>query len=62
MTCNDNTLPGSPAATVLNVDTVYVDLDGRDFNGNPSPADTVVIDNTNGRVTEPGATPDSRPI
>jgi len=46
-TCVD-TAPVAAAAAVSNVDTIQVDLD-RGYN-------VVIIDNTNGRVTEPGFT------
>ncbi len=52
-TCIDPTIPA--AASVLNTDTVYVDLDGSSSTVLPF-GNTVVIDNRTGRVTEPGAT------
>lgn len=48
-TCVDLAIPA--AAAVSNVDTVIIDL-----LGNGAAGDTVTIDNTNGRVTEPGFT------
>ncbi len=55
----DAACPGGPAsATVLNTDTVLVDLGNDTFFNSVTPpgGDTLVIDNRNGRATEPGFT------